>query len=232
MMKTFLVTGANRGLGLEFTCKLLERGEKVLATARAPEKAEALKELKKKHKGLLEIFELDISDDAGIEKLAEELHFTSLDAIINNAGILLENLRRDSGIDPKVILETLNVNAVGPMRVVEALLPMLLAGDNPVIANISSGLGSIDRTQGMTAPAYRISKAALNMATKTLAESLKHRRVTVISLDPGWVATDMGGPTAPLTPEESVNGMLKVIDGLSCHDTGRFINRHGEDVPW
>jgi NAD(P)-dependent dehydrogenase (short-subunit alcohol dehydrogenase family) len=232
MMKTFLVTGANRGLGLEFTRQLLRRGEKVLATARMPGKAKALKELKKKHKNLLEVYPLDISDDAGIDKLAEELHFTSLDAIINNAGILLEDLSRDNGIDPNTILKTLNVNTVGPMRVVGALLPMLLAGDNPIIANISSGLGSIGRAEGMTAPAYRISKAALNMATKTLAESLKHRRVPVISLDPGWVATDMGGPTAPLTPEESVDGMLKVIDGLSCHDTGRFINRHGEDVPW
>ncbi len=232
MDKTILVTGANRGLGLEFTKRLLQRGEKVIATARAPQKAQSLKELQKVHGALLEIFPLDVSDAGSVRNLADELHFTSLDVIINNAGVLLEDLGRDVNADPEVLLKTLNTNTVGPVRVIEALLPMLCAGDEPVIVNISSGLGSFSRENGAAGPAYRASKAALNMITKTLSESLRHRNITLVSLDPGWISTDMGGAEAPLTPPESVDGMLRVIDGLTRRDTGRFINRNGEDVPW
>jgi NAD(P)-dependent dehydrogenase (short-subunit alcohol dehydrogenase family) len=147
-------------------------------------------------------------------------------AAIGEAGPSIEHL------DPADVLRTLNVNAVGPVRLTRALLANLRAGRGRKIVGITSGLGSLQQDTGGGWYAYRMAKAALNMFIRTLAEELARERFTCAVICPGWVRTAMGGPNAPLTPEESVAAMLETIDRLRPSDTGRFVDRRGRDVPW
>ncbi len=232
MKRTFLVTGANRGLGLEFVRQLLTKGETVFAAVRNVAHASELKKLLRSQRQNLCMLPVDVADDKSVAGIAEHLHFVSIDVLINNAGVFPDQEIGFEKLEADLVLKTINVNAVGPFRIVKTCLPMLRAGTNPIVANVSSGLGSISRANGRNMLAYRMSKAALNMASRALADALHPYGVTSVSLDPGWARTDMGGPQAPLSPEESVAGMLNVIYSLSPKDAGRFIDRRGEDVPW
>ncbi|MCA9289643.1 MAG: SDR family oxidoreductase [Phycisphaerales bacterium] len=223
--RTVLITGANRGLGLEFAKQLHERGAVVIATARAPEAATELKALG------VRVEALDVADDASVAALVKRIGEGSIDILINNAGVS-GGLGRLEQVDGAAVDRVMQVNLLGPMRVTRALLPALRRGDRKLVVNISSKLGSIGLNEGGGYYAYRESKAALNMFTRSIAAELKADGFTCIAMSPGWVRTDMGGPQANLSPEESITGMLGVIDDLGPDGTGRFYHYDGEPIPW
>ncbi len=237
-----LVTGANRGLGLEFVRQLLARGDRVVATCRHPGKATALNPLAGEHPGRLHVLPLDISDPKSIAELARELALLDdgavpLELLINNAGVLHSG-ERFGTVGAANLDDSFRTNARGPFLLTQALAPWL-AEANPEhgrrgakVANISSQLGSIAALGGFGTPSYSISKAAQNMATALLAHALAERSITVIALHPGWVQTDMGGAGAQLAPAQSVAGMLAVIDAATLADSGRFLDHHGQPLAW
>jgi NAD(P)-dependent dehydrogenase (short-subunit alcohol dehydrogenase family) len=224
-MSTYLVTGAGRGIGLEFIRQLRGRGDTVVATVRDVERAGALRELGARVEALA------VDDPASIAALGERLAGVPIDVLINNAGI------RDTGdglaeLRAETLQHVFAVNAVGPMLVVQALLSSLRAGSGRRIAHITSTLGSIgDNTSG-GAYAYRASKAALNMLNKSLAVELDREGFVCVVLSPGWARTDMGGADAPLSVETSVRGLLAVVDGLAPGSSGRFYNHDGRELRW
>ncbi|MDX2472457.1 MAG: SDR family oxidoreductase [Candidatus Krumholzibacteria bacterium] len=223
--QTVLVTGANRGLGLEFARQLQAAGATVIGTARKPEKAEELKALG------VRVEQLDVADPASVAALAERLDGAPLDVLLNNAGIFLERGDFESA-DPEAAMKVYNVNTVGPMRVTQALLPNLRLGQRKLIMNMSSGLGSIGNNDRGAFVSYRASKAALNMQTRTQAVELAKENFICIAMSPGWVRTDMGGENASLSPAESVSGMLGVLAPLTVEDSGRYLNHDGNELPW
>jgi NAD(P)-dependent dehydrogenase (short-subunit alcohol dehydrogenase family) len=223
--RTVLVTGANRGLGLEFARQLTAAGATVIGTARNPAEATELAALGAR------VEQLDVTDPASVAALAERLAGTPLDALLNNAGWFGDRGGFDD-FDPEVARREYDVNCLGPLRVTQALLPALRAGGLKLVMNMSSGLGSIGNNSRGSSVGYRASKAALNMVTATLAAELADEGFVCVSLSPGWVRTDMGGPNANLAPEESVRGMLAVLAGLDREDNGRFLNHDGAELPW
>lgn len=222
---TVLITGANRGLGLEFARQYAADGWHVIGTARKPDQADELKALP------VEIAQLDVADPDSIAALAKSLDGRPIDMLINNAGIFPRAGSIDA-VDFDDYLQTLVVNTVGPARVTRALLPHLRKGDKKTIVNITSRLGSIELTDSGVFYGYRESKAALNMFTKTLAVELQPEGFTCLTVHPGWVQTDMGGASANLTPEESISGMRATIAKLGPDDTGTYWSYAGERVPW
>lgn len=225
---TVLVTGANRGLGLEFARQFRAAGWTVIGTARTPAEAETLRQLGAR------VEPLDVTDAESVAALAQSLEGTPVDLLINNAGI-------SSGGGPGMTIEQLDlaaaervlqVNTLGPMRVTQALLPNLRAGEGKLIVNITSRLGSIELNERGGYHGYRESKSALNMFTRSIAAELKPEGFTCIVMSPGWVRTRMGGPNARLSPEESIEGMIGVIRSLTPDDTGTFRNHAGERLPW
>ena len=223
MAQTWLVTGANRGIGLAFAKALRARGDGVVAAVRRPEKARALAALGAR------VEQLDVADRESIKGLARRLEGVPLDVLINNAAI------GDDGppferLSVAELEMTLRVNATGPAAVTQALLPNLRAGSRRAVVNLSSGLGSISTNETGGWIAYRVSKAALNQLTRAIAAELRRERFVCVAISPGWVRTDMGGPGAELSPEESVAAMLKVIDRLGPKDSGRA-SASGHDLP-
>lgn len=229
----YLVTGANRGIGLELTRQLLARGDRVFAACRQPDTATALQELAVEDRARLKVVQLDVSDPASIAasydvvaRLAD-----SLDVLINNAGVGAGNESLGT-VTQETLLHTYKVNAAGPILVVQQYLDLLKVGEGKKIVNISTGISSIgDRDRGGMY-SYTGSKAALNMHNKNLSLDVAAFGITSIVLDPGWVKTDMGGPNAWITPEESVSGILKVVDGLTIEKSGKFFHYTGSEIPW
>lgn len=234
-MKSILITGANRGLGLEFARQYIESGHRVLATCREPRKADALKKLHARHADLLSILPLDVADEASIETTARAAgdHMEKLDILINNAGIGIWKSFEEQEMEE--LVEVFKTNAAGPLLVAKYFLPLLSKGERPLLANITSGYGSINlRDEYGTAGSYSYnsSKAALNMIGKMLAFELKPRGIIVILQSPGWVRTDMGGQGAELTVEQSVASMIKIFDRANMADSGKFYDRTGSETPW
>jgi len=240
-MRRVVVTGANRGLGLELTRQLLAAGDEVVATARHPKKADELEKLVSTAGGRGSVVRLDVGDPA--EVAAAALHigerFAAVDVLINNAGIWSapgQPERVSAGalaeLRPEPVLEVLRVNAVAPILVTQALAPLLAAAGRAIVVNLTSGLGSIERTTGRSNVAYAMSKAALNMLTRHLAAELAGQGTVVVAMSPGWVATDMGGAAASLEPPESVRGMLNVVDALTPARSGSFLDHTGATLPW
>ena len=232
-MQRVLVTGANRGLGLEFVQQLLARGARVVAACRQPGRALKLTELAAAYPGHLHVVPLDLDKERSIAGLAHEAGMLTdrLDALINNAGVLVSG-ERYGELGAKAFAETFATNVIGPLLLTQALTPLLEHGEGTRIINLSSDLGSQTDTVAFNTPSYAISKAALNMVTRLTAAELGARGIIVISLNPGWVRTDMGGARAPLAVNESVAAMLTVIDGLKPGDGGRFLDYTGTDVAW
>lgn len=222
---TVLITGANRGLGLEFARQYAADGWNVIGTARTPGEADELGELP------VEVMQLDVTDQASVQALAKSLEGRPIDLLINNAGIF-PRVNKIEEVNFDDYSRTLAVNTLGPVRVTGALLPNLRGGEMKTIVNITSSLGSIDLNDFGRFYGYRESKAALNMFTKTLAVELAPDGFTCLTIHPGWVQTDMGGESADLTPEESVSGMRIVIASLGPADTGTYWSYSGEEVPW
>jgi len=222
---TVLITGANRGLGLEFARQYAADGWNVIATARNPDGADELESLP------VETLALDVADPASVAALARSLEGRPIDLLINNAGIF-PRVRGIEEIDFDDYGQTLVVNTIGPVRVTRALLPNLRASERKTVVNITSRLGSIALTDNGVFYGYRESKAALNMFSRTLANELKPEGFTVLTVHPGWVRTDMGGENANLSPQESVSGMRAVIAERGPEDTGTYWAFSGEEVPW
>jgi NAD(P)-dependent dehydrogenase (short-subunit alcohol dehydrogenase family) len=231
-----LVTGANRGVGLEFVQQLLARGDRVVATCRHPGKATALNALAGDHPGRLHVLPLDVASAKSRSELVRELPLVCeslsdmpFDLLINNAGVLHSG-ERFGHLSEAYLDDSFRINASGPLLLTEALAPHLREG--AAVVNISSILGSIASTERFGTPSYNISKAAQNMATRLLAHALAERRIVAIAMHPGWVQTDMGGDGAQISPRDSVAGMLRVIDTLGTADSGGFFDWNGGSLPW
>ncbi|MDG2517782.1 SDR family oxidoreductase [Lysobacter soli] len=226
-----LVTGANRGLGLEFARQLLAHGDHVVATCRHPGRANALNQLVGEHPGRLHVLPLDVGDPKSHAELARELPLVmdGIDLLINNAGVLHSG-ERFGHVPPANLDDSVRTNASGPFLLTQTLAERLV--DGATVANLSSVLGSIASTASFSTPSYAMSKAAQNMTTALLASALRERGIAVIALHPGWVQTDMGGSGAQITPADSVRGLLKVIDGVDIGDSGTFLDYRGKPLPW
>jgi NAD(P)-dependent dehydrogenase (short-subunit alcohol dehydrogenase family) len=226
-----LVTGANRGLGLEFVRQLLARGDHVVATCRHPGKATALNPLAGEFPGRLHVLPLDVADPKSIAELARELPLVceTLDLLVNSAGVLHSGERFGS-LTPANLDDSFRTNARGPLLLAQALAPML--ADGARVADITSELGSIASLARFGTPSYNISKAAQNMVTALLAKALATRGIIVLALHPGWVQTDMGGSGASLAPAQSVQGLLQVIDGATLQSSGQFLDWQGNALSW
>ncbi|WP_341703686.1 SDR family oxidoreductase [Ferrovibrio sp.] len=226
-MPTLLISGANRGIGLELTARYLADGWDVIACCRDPQAATALAGLK----GSLAIAPLEVTDDAAIDALATKYRDRAIDLLINNAGIYgnRDGARAISDFDG--FRRVLAVNVVAPMKMALALLPSLQKAKTAKIATISSRMGSIAEAPGGSY-VYRTSKAAVNAAMRNLAMDLKADAIACFTLHPGWVKTDMGGPSAAIDVATSGAGLKKVIDGATMKDTGKFFNYDGSEIPW
>jgi NAD(P)-dependent dehydrogenase (short-subunit alcohol dehydrogenase family) len=218
-----VVTGANRGIGLEFARQLHEAGAEVIGTARKPEAAVELKALG------VRVEQLDVTDPESVAALKEAIGDAPVDALLNNAGIFPSRGGIEAA-DPQEYARVYDVNVIGPLRVTQALLPNLRAGERKLVMNMSSGLGSIASNGRGSSAGYRESKSALNMMTRSMAAELDG--FICIAMSPGWVRTDMGGPNARLSPEESVSGMLAVLAATTTADSGRYLDYKGDELDW
>lgn len=233
-----LVTGANRGLGLELCRQLLAQGGRVVAACRHPGKATALNTLAGEYPGRLHVVPLDVAEPKSHAALARELPLLTegqpLDLLINNAGVLRGG-ERYGDVQAADLETSFRTHALGPFLLVQTLTPQLAEGAR--VANISSEIGSIGLRQAgshqeFRTPSYAIGKAAQNMATSLLAQALAPRGIVVVALHPGWVRTDMGTDRAALSPQESAHGLLQVIGGLKTQDSGAFLDWQGQTLPW
>ena len=234
MRRNCLITGANRGIGLEFARQLLARGEHVVATCRHPGKATALNALAGEYPGRLHVLPLDVAEPKTHAELARELPLVlgdegRLDLLVNNAGVLHSG-ERFGHLTATNLDDSFRTNAAGPLLLTQALAPLL--ADGAKVVNLSSRLGSVGLTTRFGTPSYNISKAALNMATALMARALADRGIAVIALSPGWVRTDMGGADAELEPAQAMAGLLRVAQSLGPDDSGRFVDWQGDAVPW
>lgn len=227
-MPTCLITGANRGIGLELSRQYAADGWRVHATCRRPEAADALQSID----GDLHIHTLDVSDFARIEALAKALDGEAIDLLINNAGLYGPRRVDFDRIDYGIWMQVMRVNAMAPLKVAAVFTPHVEKSDRKIIVSLTSKMGSIADNSSGGVYVYRSSKAALNAAMKSLALDLRPRGITVAVLHPGWVRTEMGGSGAKLDVFESVAGLRQVIAGLSLEDGGRFVGYNGDDIPW
>ena len=214
-MPTILITGAGRGLGQELARQYAADGWRVISTER----------------GAKAQYPLDVTDRAQVDRLATKLKRAPIDVLFCNAGIIGKRGMALGSFDYEAWADVLRVNLLGAASVIEALVENVAASERKVIAVMSSRLGSITESSGMTLP-YATSKAALNLLAKGLAATLAPRGILVVALSPGWVRTDMGGAGAPLSPETSVGGLRKVIAGLKASDSGKFFSHDGSTIPW
>ena len=226
-MPTVLITGANRGVGLEFVKSFSADGWRVHACARNVEKAKRVRAVS----GDVVCHKLDVTNGLKVASLARELAEEPIDLLINNAGIY--GPRTGFGeTDYEEWANVLQVNTLAPLRMVERFVGLLEQGEGKTIVNISSLMGSISQNSSGGGYIYRSSKAALNMVTKSLSNDLAGRGFTVVSFHPGWVQTDMGGEEADITAEQSVTDMRKVIAGLTTAENGKFFNHDGQELSW
>jgi NAD(P)-dependent dehydrogenase (short-subunit alcohol dehydrogenase family) len=226
-MSTVLITGANRGLGLEFARQYARDGWRVIATARAPEKAEALRRLGP----AVDIHRLDVGDFGAVAALGRTLAGESIDVLIANAGVMgprvaPDTVEREAG----AWLEAFRVNTMAPLALAGAFKAQVTRSEQRKMIAISSGLASIGGNTDGGIYAYRSAKAALNAVWRSYA--IDHPEIIAVLLSPGWVRTDMGGAGAPLAPEDSIAQSRRLIAGLSKADSGRFYARDGKPVPW
>ncbi len=232
-MPNILVTGSNRGLGLEIVRQFAQDGWRVFATCRHPAEADALRELAASHEQI-SIHRLDVTLAEDVRAIRWELGETPLDILFNNAGIYLEDndtLPPLGGIRYEQWLRVLEVNTLGAVRLTEALLDNLAHSDKRLVTVMTSHMGSIADIETKGSYYYRSSKAALNAAMRGLAVAVRPRGIGILLLHPGGVQTRMG-PNDGIPADESVRGLRKVIDGFSMQDSGTFIRYDGTAMPW
>lgn len=232
-MPTTLITGTNRGLGLEFVRQYAAAGWRVHACCRTPGKADALNRLAADSNGAIIVHALDVADFDQIDRLANALSGESIDLLLSNAGIYPDRDSHGFGeINYDAWSLAFRVNTMAPLRMAEAFVEHVARSGGRKIALVTSKMGSIDDNGSGSYYVYRSSKTALNMVAKSLALDLAPRGITIGLLHPGWVKTDMGGPDAWITPEQSVSGMRRVIERLTRADSGKFYAYDGQPVPW
>lgn len=229
MTKTVLVTGANRGIGLEFVRQYLQDGWRVLATCRQPEVAKALAALQDQYPQNLRIEALNVTDWAAVKALGNVFKNEAIDLLINNAGLYGDRSQSLGQTDVDDWLNVLAANTIAPLKVVEALLPCLAPGAR--IATLTSLMGSMADNGSGGNYVYRSSKAGLNAVIKSLSLDLEGRHICVL-FHPGWVLTDMGGPGAMISVDTSVSGMRAVIEQLTPEHSGSFLRYDGKELPW
>ncbi len=226
-MPTALVLGASRGLGLEFVRQYRADGWRVIGAARSDEGVAALKALG------AEAHQVDLTDAGAVAGLGWKLDGETIDVAIYNAGVIGPRSEGAQPISRQEFDDVMHVNVLGPMMALPLLLPLVEAGNHGrggVLAVLSSRMGSIGTMDSNRSWLYRVSKASVNAALK--AVSLDARHAICVALHPGWVQTDMGGPKADLTPQQSVGGMRRVLAGLTRNDNGSFHNYDGSAIPW
>jgi len=223
---TVLITGANRGIGLALARHFGEAGFTVIGTARDPIDAAELKATGAR------VEQLDVTDQASVDAMAQRLSSTPIDILINNAGVKGEDNRDMATLDVDNMQWVMNVNTLGPVRVIKALFPNLQAGTRKAVVNISSTMGSIANNTWGCCAGYRASKSALNSINKTFATDYGKLGLTFVVMHPGYVQTDMNDGQGNITPDESAAGILKVAMGLDAADNGRFYDWQGKELPW
>ena len=227
-----LITGANRGLGLEFTRQYLADGWQVFATCRDPASANELQRLTQKAGGKLAIVAMDVTDAKSVRAAAAQVGDARIDLLLNCAGITGVSGQKVGKVNYDSWVRVLEVNTMGPLRVIEAFLDKVARSERKLVVTITSGMGSLtDNTSGGSI-AYRTSKAAVNMVTRSAAIDLAPQGITCVVINPGWVKTDMGGPNATLTAQESVSAIRRLIEKLGPNQTGMFFHYDGTEYPW
>jgi NAD(P)-dependent dehydrogenase (short-subunit alcohol dehydrogenase family) len=222
-MTTALVTGANRGIGLELCRQLRERGDDVIATCRRTSKELA-------RLGARVEENVDVSDDGSVKAFADRMHNTSIDLLIHNAGIFTHESLDPAGVDIDAIRRQFEVNALGPLRLTAALLPRLTRGAK--VAILTSRMGSMSDNTSGGYYGYRMSKAAVNAAGVSLARDLAPKRIAVAMLHPGYVRTEMTGNQGNVEPADAARDLLARIDALTIETSGTFVHANGEELPW
>lgn len=234
-MEHILITGANRGIGFELVRQFAQRNDThVFAGARKPKFAVELQDFAKDCAGQVTIIPLDVADTASIQSAVREVQkeTDALDMLINNAGINPKGIQSLGQIEVDTMMNVFQVNTVGALMVTKGFLPLLENGRRKRIVNVSSQVGSMAWKEGGGGYAYAASKAGMNMITRCLAADLKSQGFITITLHPGWVQTDMGGSGAPLTPEESVSGIMSLVERLTPADNGGYFKWDGTVHPW
>jgi NAD(P)-dependent dehydrogenase (short-subunit alcohol dehydrogenase family) len=238
-MSTVLITGANRGLGLGLTKLYADDGWRVYGCCRNPATAPELSAVAEASNGSVTLHSVDMEDHASIEALAASLKGQPLDVLLNVAGYYGPKivsapggLQKFGTSDYDDWAKIYRINVMGPMKMAEALVDNVAASDQKKLVTLSSIMGSIAGNKNGGIYPYRASKTALNSIMSAMAVDLKERGIIVLPLHPGWVRTDMGGPTADIDAETSVAGMKKVIEGLTLADSGKFLDYAGSELPW
>lgn len=231
-MSTTLVTGANRGLGLEFARQYAADGWQVYAACRAPKAAKEQQRIAAESGGRVHVLEMDVTDTASVRAAAAELKGEAIDLLLNNAGVGGPPGQRIGGLDYAAWARVLDANTLGPMRVVEAFLENVAKSRLKQVVTITSGMGSLEDNASGGSYAYRSSKAAVNMVMKSLSIDLAPRGITCVVVNPGWVRTDMGGAHGTQSPAESIQALRSVIAALRPEDSGKFLNYTGKTYPW
>ena len=230
-MPTVLITSANRGLGLEFAAQYLTDGWHVYAACRQPKSAEKLQRLAQKE-DKIDVFAMDVTNGSSIHRAAKKIGDDAIDVLINSAGITGKSGQKTGHVDYASWAQVLDVNAMGPLRVTEAFVDNVARSERKLVVTITSGMGSIaDNTSGGSI-AYRSSKAAVNMVMRCAAVDLARRGISCVLVNPGWVRTDMGGPSATLSPKESVTALRRLIETFGPAQSGKFFNYDGREYPW
>ncbi len=231
--RNVLVTGASRGIGLEYARQWSAAGHCVFALARDPAGSSGLVELAEAHPEEVVPVRCDVTDEKSVHaaRAAVEDSADHLDVVINNAGARGSSSSIDE-VDPDSVGQLMATNAVGPLRVSRAFLPLLRAGHEPRLIHMTSLMGSIEDNRSGGSYPYRMSKAALNMASRSMAVDLRDERILSVVLHPGWVRTDMGGPGARVPVEEAVAQLIQTIETLTLDRSGGFYDRRGDPLPW
>lgn len=230
-MANILITGSNRGIGLEFVSQYLDRGDTVFASCRDPRGADRLRALQTDD-ARLSVIELDVSNPDSFVDFAASLGGQAIDVFINNAGVYGPRSAGFGEISAQDWLSVLQINTIAPLLLTQALIANIKRGNEGKLVYVTSKMGSIaDNTSGASY-IYRTSKTALNQVVKSLSADLAADGLTAVVVHPGWVQTDMGGPNALINAQTSVRGMISVIDGITRSDSGRFLNYDGIAIPW
>ncbi|HKJ52416.1 MAG TPA: SDR family oxidoreductase [Gammaproteobacteria bacterium] len=228
---TVLITGANRGIGLELCEQFAADGWQVIACCRNPDSAKALQALGERYPGI-EVQALEVTDYARVDELAKRLEGRPIDILLSNAGIYGPKGVAFGKVDPAAWREVLEVNTIAPLMLVQAFVSHLAASRQKLVAVISSKVGSIADNRSGGSYLYRSSKTAVNQVVKSLSIDLAGRGIAVISLHPGWVQTDMGGPDAEIDTAESVAGLKSILQSAGSAQSGRFLEYNGKQIPW
>ncbi len=227
-MPTVLITGANRGMGLEFVRQYTADNWRVIATCRHPKSAKDLNQIK----GNIKILPLDVTDFMVIEQTSKLLQSENIDILLNNAGIFDSHKNGLGKTNFDAWTEMLRINTLAPLKIVESFMAQIISSNKRIIVSISSLLGSVSANDSGGQYAYRSSKTALNSINKSLSVDLAEKGIISIVISPGWVRTDMGGPDAAIDPVDSVAGIRGVIDSLKPEDSGKFFNFDGSIINW